>query len=577
MVPMPVALRRFRTTVATAITGTARRELRPLWGPASLAAGLAVGLTAGLTVGLAAAVFTCRATNAGDAAAPPPAARRLLAAGEVAAERGWLATARDHWQAAAKAAERDGDSATRVQAVTHMTRLDTVAREAEADQLRDANRDDAVSSATDWRPAWRMAAAGWSAAAGPPTVGGGLVAWSDGRAVHAVAFADGTAAWPVGAPDDTLVFPRDVTSFAGIGRGPDAFSGAPSPVVLATSGRGFVVLDRGRDGDRLVCLDLSDRAQGRLAWSTRAADLPRAASPAAPRSRATFAGPPAVDDDLCAIVLQTDDGRGSLTLAVYDARDGSLRWSHDLGPSGAEEGIDGPRHCRRPCLAEDRIVVDTLAGTVRAFDRDGAAIWKAVTPPMANGSGASRCVPSSIFAAGRLMCCAADGSAISAIEPRHGGPIWRWQADDARVVAMLGTADAGLLIATRREADGAGATTLRRLSLDDGRQTAAWTVDGTAVGRGTLADGTVFWPVGSSTPSGDDTLLVEMLDAGTLERRRPPLDCGPAPRAVRSVPPGDHAEPTLRLTVANGSIVLADDALTCLRPASDHSPDAPSR
>jgi hypothetical protein len=196
---------------------------------------------------------------------------------------------------------------------------------------------------------------------------------------------------------------------------------------------------------------------------------------------------------------------------------------------------------------------------------------------MANGSGASRCGPSAIFAAGRLMCCAADGSAISAIEPRRGGPIWRWQADDARVVAMLGTADAGLLIATQREADGAGATTLRRLSLDDGRQTAAWTMDGTAVGRGTLAGGTVFWPVGSSTPSGDVTLYIELLDAGTLERRRPPIDCGPAPRTVRGVPPGDHPEPTLRLTVADGSIVLADDALTCLRPASDHSHDAPSR
>lgn len=563
---MPVARRRFRTTVATALTGTARRDVHRLWGPVSLAA----------------AALACGAGDAADAVPRPAAADRLLAAGEEAAERGWFVTARAHWMAAADAATRAGDSAARARAAARMNTLDAVTRETPPDQLRMRNRGDAVSSAADWRPSWRVAVAGRSTAAGPPTVGGGLVVWSTGHAVHAVSLADGAPAWPAGAAEDTLVFPRGGPPFAETGRGPGASTGEPLPVVLSTAGRGFAVLDLGLEGSRLVCLDLTDRAQGRLAWSTSAADVPphvgsRALSRDASRSRATFVGPPAVDDELCAVVLRTDDGRGSLTLAVFDARDGSLRWSHDLGPAAAEEETHGPRRCLRPCLAEDRIVVDTLAGTLRAFDRDGAAIWNAKTPAMAAGSGSSDGGPSTIFAAGRLMIRTADGSAITAIEPRHGSPLWTWQADDARVEAMLGAADAGVIIATARREDGAGAATLLRLACEDGRRTAVWTVDGMDAGGGTLADGTVYWPVGRRSPSGHDTLHVELLDAGTLDRRRPPIECGPTRRVVSDTPPDAHAPPRLRLAVADGILLLADDAITCLRPASDRSPDAPSR
>lgn len=565
MVPMPVARRRFRTTVATAITGTSRRDVRLPWCPVWLAAAAIAGGTG----------------DAADAVPPPSTAGRLLAAGEEAAERGWLVTARDHWMAAADAAARAGDSAARALAVARMNTLDAVAREPPPDRLRTGHRGDAAWSTADWRPSWRVAVAGRSTAAGPPTVGGGLVVWSTAHAVHAVSLADGGPAWPAGAPADTLVFPRGGPPFAEIGRGPDASAGEPLPVVLSTARRGFAVLDLGRDGTRLVCLDLTDRAQGRLAWSTSAADVPNlpshSPSRGTSRSPATFVGPPAVDDEICAVVLRTDDGRGGLTLAVFDARDGSLRWSHDLGPSAAEDDTRGPRRCRRPCLAEDRIVVDTLAGTLRGFDRDGAAIWTLKTPPLAADGEPSAGGPPAVFAAGRLMIRAADGSAITAIEPRHGSPIWTWQADDARVEAVLGACDSGLVIATGRGDDGPGASTLLRLACDDGRRTAAWTVDGTAVGGGTLADGTVYWPVGRRSPSGHDTLHVELLDAGTLERRRPPIDCGPTTLVHRGTSPHAHVMPPVRLAVADDGLLLADDAITCLRPASDRSPDAPSR
>jgi outer membrane protein assembly factor BamB len=544
MVPMPVARRRFRTTVATAPTVRPdRRPLRPR-APA-------------VSTVLALAACACLTAKAAD---PVPAtrARRLLAAGEQAAERGWLVAARDHWRDAAAAAERVGDTTTRSAAVAHLSRLDSFVHGRPPRECID--RDAALWSADDWRPVWRLPAAGRPADAGPPMIAGGLVVWSTGRAVHAVRLCDGATAWPVGDPRDTRLFPRevspgDVASADATERGRQPPAGGVLPVVLSTAGRCFAVLG----GERLVCLDLSDPAQGRLVWSVIAAAVPHTP----PRTRAMFTGPPTVDDELCGIVLRRDDGRGSLALAMFDARDGSLRWSHDLGPSVAE-GIDGLRVGRRPCFAEDRVVVDTLAGAVRGFDRDGAAIWTLATPPPTAGGGASLGERGMLCTAGRLILPAADGSTITAVEPRTGTSTWQWQAGETRVLAMFGTADGGLLIATRRDDDAPQPTTLLRLALDDGRPSAAWTTDGTPAGIGTLADASVIWPVGRRTPAGGDAIEIEVLDAVTLDRRRPPIDSG-------------LTTPARGLAVADGSIVCADGGVTCLRPTSALGHDIPSR
>jgi outer membrane protein assembly factor BamB len=513
------------------------------------------------------------------AASPPTAvgreaagtsAIRALAAADAAAERGWFVTARDHWRSAARDAEARGDSTTTRLVAAKSQELDALERALEQSTAVRERQAAAAWTATDWPVSWRVAAgpATCGVAAGPPplSIANGLVVWNTGRSVHAVALADGRPRWPAADERDTCIFPR------GVG-GPASACTLPPTAAASAGGKAYAVIDQGRDGHLLVCLDLSDSAEGRLAWSATAADAARLA----PRGATAFDGPPVVDHELCCVVIRADDARGGLALAVFDSRDGGLRWVRGLGTAVAADGSDRARGRRQPCLAEDRIVVDTHTGAVHAFDRDGTVAW--TTAGDAAAAGDATCVSPPHLVRDRLLLAAGDGTGIVAVDPRGGTRIWEWRAEDEPVTGVLGAISGGLVLTTR--AGGRAGATLRRLAVEDGRQTAAFAAAGVMPGRSAgaaLAAGTIFLPVavddaadGSARTHG---LQIEVLDAVTLERRRRPVD---AAALVDAADAADDASHGPRLAVADGRLVIAAGAICCIRPAPPSAPDPTPR
>ena len=496
------------------------------------------------------------------AAGPPPQPSTDAA---TAAERGWFGLARELWS---QAAARDGRTDRQPAPADGLARLEAARRQ--ADTGADA-RDAAAGnrwSAGDWPQRWqerhddeRCEAAGVDGL----TVAGGLVIWTTDRGIHAIDLATGGQPWLAADPTgrDTTLFPRGVAA-----RGPPA-AAPPQPVSAppVCAGRCYATLVA--DGNRrlLVCLDLSAAAEGRLAWVVDAATL-RTSAPEGVGAALRFDGQPTVDHDLCLVVMQSDSPRLGLLLAAFDTRDGSLRWLRPAGPAITPGGLDLARGRRQACLAEDRIVLATHAGSVRAFDRAGNAVWTTDVPAAAAATDDLR---PAIFARDRLLLASSDPPGVVALEPRQGRIAWQWTAAADASVDVLGVSGDGVVIGTRSPD---GTAVLRRLTLADGRETAR--TDPTsmplhAAGRAAVADATVFWPV-RSRPAGPaaaaedanqgDGLLVEVLDATTLVRRRPPL-------AVPSLPPRAAAcGGTVGVAVAAGSLVLAGPGLmTCWQPA----------
>ena len=508
------------------------------------------------------------------AAAPPPTPP--ADAGGVAAERGWFGLARDCWREASEAATGEkrpevqrhmADQGARLEALVQETRHRAAAREAEAGH---------AWAASTWTQRWQTQTGSepcHSACFSRITIGGGLVFWNTDRAAHAVTLATGKPPWQATATDhNTTVFPRGAAARKGIQTGQPPFH--PSAPELV-GGRGYAVLTFEGNRQRLVCLDLSAAAQGRLVWAVDAATIllnPLAGSrPAASAEGVRFDGQPAADHELCVVVMQADRVRGGLLLAAFDARDGSLRWLRPAGPSLAVDGLDHARGHRRACLAQDRILLATHAGTIQGFDRTGTLVWATASPAfskaVAADSSTIRSIPAppAFFAFDRVLVAPRDMTGVVALDPRRGGILWRW-TDDDDVADVLGPAGDGLVIATQSRD---GTAVLRRLSIVDGRETARSGDTDTAVhaaGPGTIADGTVFWPVGSQplgqAVPGPDALLLEVLDTATLVRRRKPLACSRP--ELRS----DDSRDAVFVAVADGSLVLTvSGMMTCWRPS----------
>jgi outer membrane protein assembly factor BamB len=569
VVPMILTLRRFRTTRVNAILSSVRSTAFGM-------AGRATGAPAFGTA-LAAAMLACRLACAANPAPTEATGGRLFAAGAAAAERGWFAAARGHWRDAAREANATGDRATARRIAQETAHLDAVEREIETAAVARDRAAATAWAAAEWPVSWRTsagrAACGAVGQVPPLTIIGGLVVWNTGRSLHAVAMSDGRPRWRTADERDTCLFPR---SIGGHPTAPLPACTLPPTAAVGGAGRAYAVIDRGHGGHLLACLDLSDAA---------------AARPEPPGSAAGMAacdGPPVADDELCCVVLRADDARGSLALAVFDARDGSPRWTRSLGPAVAGDGGDHARGRRQPCLAEDRIVVDTHAGRLCAFDREGNACWTRATRSPSAGAGREASVSPPRFARGRILLADGDGSGITAVDPRTGDPRWRWPAGETAVAAMLATAGDGVVITTRPR--GSGPTTLRRLAAEDGSQTAEFAAGQQpdwAAGRGVVADDTVFWPVAGRAATEETSVrpqrvLLEVLDAVTFERRRPPIDCGPlidTDDASAAAP--DFGSQGPQVAIADGCLVIANQSLTCLRPApvADRgpAPDTSSR
>jgi len=542
----------------------------------------------------AAFAFAVLAALATAAAAADPAGRvgsdaGLLAAGAgagpdagaEAAERGWWEVARREWRAdMARAAERTvvpADAAARAgAAAARLARLDAVeaaiAREAEAR---------AAAAATvwpaDWSPAWRIVNATRPQAAGIG-IAAGLVLWNSGRALHGARVPDGRPPWPAGANDrDTTLFPRGLSA-AGRAATTAATAAAPAPCVVG--GRGYAVLALADGSERLVCVDLSPASEGRLVWAVDAAAVPPGVADverrAAGATAIAFDGPPTADRDLCLIVLRIVPDRGGLFLAAFNAADGRLAWVRPAGRAVTSAGDDLARGRRRPCLAEDRIVLVTHAGTVLAFDRDGAPAWTTTVPATATAAApapgpfaaASSPPIDAVFAGGRIVAAPRDATGVMALDPWSGDVAWHWSRGEERVEHVLGASGDGVLVAT---AAIDGQARLQRIALADGREVAArdaappdqhaWR----SAGPGVVIDASVLWPLSRADSSrAGEGPVIEVLDARSLERRREPLH----------LPAGDGGGVALAAT--SGAVACAVGAeIICLSPGAprpDHAP-----
>jgi hypothetical protein len=203
---------------------------------------------------------------------------------------------------------------------------------------------------------------------------GELVVWNTGRALHAVRFDDGSIPWRASAhPKDSLLFPRGVSA-ARLGTG--AATSLPPLAACSTGARAIAILDHvsatdDDDAAALVCLDCSAAAEGRLAWIAPPPPVVHDGGPPRPTG---FDGPPAADAGQVYCVVRSREPADWLHLAAYDLRDGRVIWTRPLGSAIAADGIDhAPR--RRTVQLDDRHVrIDTRAGNVATFDRDGRHI-----------------------------------------------------------------------------------------------------------------------------------------------------------------------------------------------------------
>ena len=139
-----------------------------------------------------------------------------------------------------------------------------------------------------------------------------------------------------------------------------------------------------------------------------------------------------------------------------------------------------------------------------------------------------------------------------------------------------GVAGDGVVVATRSRTGTAG---LVRLACGDGQPTAQYS-GGTglceAAGASILTDRTIFWPV-RPVPSGPQAATethaptaptrVEILDAATLQPRRPPVECLPGNDLQNAM------QDNMQLAAGLGCLVIATPGVTtCLQATPPQNP-----
>lgn len=176
-----------------------------------------------------------------------------------------------------------------------------------------------------------------------PVVGDGVVAWSTGRAIHAVRLDDGT---PLAAGDRTrpstellslpLLFPGGVPSSDARLSRPCPHGGRLFATVMASARAGGAV-------GRLVAIDCSRAGGGRVEWYA-----------GLPAGSVGFEGPPWVDGERVLAIVEGGGARTPRLLASYDLFDGRL-----LEARAADDADRPPEGSRRVAAGDDRFIVAT--------------------------------------------------------------------------------------------------------------------------------------------------------------------------------------------------------------------------
>jgi outer membrane protein assembly factor BamB len=415
------------------------------------------------------------------------------------------------------------------------------------------------------RPRWQVACRtdGGETNGGPtaaPIVSGPLVAWSAGRSIHAVRIADGRHPW-LEPPTASLIFPRG-------SRLPRADRVNPDqPLAAAVAGHRLIAVLDGLAGDhstgeqsRLVCLDMSAAAEGRLVWQAAA---PAILDELGQRRETVFDGPPAAavsagwkaGVELVCCVVRSRMPADWLAVVAFDLRDGRLLWSRPLGSAVDAAGVDHAPRSRALCLADDLVVIATHAGAVAAFYGDGRQAWRtdlpqaASRPPAIEPDGsAARWVA---HAGDRVVVVPADRTGILGLDIRSGRIAWSTNdVADPRIVA---TTPQTVVISTPNDPAGGQARGLVVLSAVDGKSLSRRTIEGASIvpaANGLVVGPTLF--VAGLTAAGIWSL--HAVDAETLDDRFQPADVSGL--FSRRPFPG-----SLSLTAVGDSLLLATDGM----------------
>lgn len=355
-----------------------------------------------------------------------------------------------------------------------------------------------------------------------------LVCWHAQGGVHARRLADAAVPWSSSAtgPVSDRLFPPV---------GDKTITPAWAPCVQA--GR-LLSLAGMPAAQRLVCLDISDAAEGRLLWTARLS-----------KEDGGEVGEPVCSLNGRGEALAFVCVRGAETeLMAIRLADGQLLWRLPL--DGLWPQASSPR-APAVAVAEDLVIVLADDGSVWAVDQAGSLVWArgpAASAPAPTVAAGRPALQAPAVACGTLVFCSPDGRQLTALGLRSGRVLWQFFAP-ARL-SLVGLTGSELVAFE----DGR----IMSLSLTDGSILASRpTPDLPLAGDPLLADGLLFWPVASqatttdSLPSPAAASLggqVLILTPATLAAAAPPLALGRGP--ARSV----------SLAASDGQLVVCDDA-----------------
>ncbi len=357
-----------------------------------------------------------------------------------------------------------------------------------------------------------------------PAGAAGIVAWIDAGAVRGVRAIDGLPAWRSVPSGDTLLFPRSVLPRRHAAR-PD--QGPPGISVVGHLLYG--VIDAGRLGPLMICLDCSDTAEGRLLWS---------ASP--PPGLVGFDGPPIADDRLCIVVVRGSEGRSPLEIVAHDARDGVVMWRHPLSSGVASDGVNHASGRRQAALVNGLVVIADHAGSVWAFDRDGHPMWRyeyGAIPRgddrLHDGDGRPVAAEPVVGSARCIVVAAQDRGGVIALDPAARSAQLRWEAAVGECVRIIGIADDRVVIehgSVGREGP------LVTREVVSGQVVASSLAEPLPAGPAVLAGGVILQPVMEKQIAGQQPAIAA-LDPSSLRALGPPFPLPVPDGGVKVVEP----------------------------------------
>ena len=439
----------------------------------------------------------------------------LLAAGDLAAENGWETAAINAWQDAATFARRlPGDRICREVAARERLRpcerldgRDVVLPRSPCDRLLFEpmwTQRLPFDQASD-TPAAVAVASFASRTAGP------LLCWHANGGLHARGLHTGEPPWQGLA--ERLFPPRGDTLVSTPSWAPSVFDGRLLSVLMPTAAAGSTLPAAGSvPPPQLICLDLTDAAQGRMLWSLPLPDAARFVTRPICARRST-------GEAIAWMML----GASGSELAAVRLHDGELLWRRPLGLPLADRrsADDEPDSVSVPAasivVCEDLVIATLSDGSVWAVNHDGELVWGREPVEVGDVTAASRGFGQASVCCDALVLRGPSDHDLTALDLRSGSV--RWQFTAAAAVTLLGSTGGRVFASHPTVDDPHPATTLVMLSCDDG---GVQTVEASLPhpwGEPLLAGDAVFWPVQRSPT--ESAILV--LAAGTLSECESPM------------------------------------------------------